>query len=93
MLQSVACVQVVKAAFEEQLLLITAGSRATIRFLPPLNITSAQVDEAVSKLERAIGKVFDVATEFPAVASSDALPTTAAKVPESTAKAAAQTSN
>ena len=57
--------QVCNAAFEEQLLLITAGSRATIRFLPPLSITSAEVDEALGKLERAIGKVFDPVVRLP----------------------------
>lgn len=58
-------VQVCSAAFEEQLMLITAGSRATIRFLPPLTISSAEVDEALGKLERAINKVFDPAAAAP----------------------------
>lgn len=67
--------QICQAAFGEELLLITAGSRAVIRFLPPLNISSAEIEEAIAKLERAIEKV---CTTHDAAAAAEAGPNPAA---------------
>ncbi|SEP63596.1 acetylornithine aminotransferase apoenzyme [Faunimonas pinastri] len=47
---------IVAAAREEQLLLVGAGDNV-IRFLPPLTIEAADVDEAVNRLERALARV------------------------------------
>ena len=45
----------VAAALHEGLLLVRGGSRA-IRFLPPLNVTAKEIDEALSRFDRAIGR-------------------------------------
>jgi 4-aminobutyrate aminotransferase-like enzyme len=51
--------QVCKAAFDNKLLLITAGSRATIRFLPPLICQEEDIARGLEKLEAAMKQVFD----------------------------------
>jgi len=43
----------VAAAREEGLLLVRGGDRA-VRLLPPLNVTTVEIDEAASKLDRAL---------------------------------------
>jgi acetylornithine/N-succinyldiaminopimelate aminotransferase len=43
----------VAAAREEGLLLIRGGDRA-VRLLPPLNVTTAEIDEALARLDRAL---------------------------------------
>ncbi len=49
-------INLVKAAMEEGLLLAPAGTKV-LRFVPPLIVSSAEVDEAATILERAIAKV------------------------------------
>jgi acetylornithine/succinyldiaminopimelate/putrescine aminotransferase len=49
---------VVRAAIEERLLLNPVTPNA-VRMMPPLNITRAEVDEAVEKLGRALQRVVD----------------------------------
>ena len=49
-------IDLVKAAMEEGLLLAPAGTKV-LRFVPPLVVSSAEVDEAANILERAIAKV------------------------------------
>ncbi|WP_319423254.1 aspartate aminotransferase family protein [Pleurocapsa sp. FMAR1] len=49
-------INLVKAAMEEGLLLAPAGTKV-LRFVPPLIVSTAEVDEAVNILERAIAKV------------------------------------
>lgn len=51
--------QVVAAAGRRGLLLLTAGSRETVRFLPPLNVRPEEVDEALAKFEEALDEVFN----------------------------------
>ncbi|HEY8488063.1 MAG TPA: aspartate aminotransferase family protein [Thermaerobacter sp.] len=46
---------VVEACFAEGLLVTVAGGRV-VRFLPPLTITAAELDEAVARLERALAR-------------------------------------
>lgn len=53
-----AATAVVGAAMEEGLMLMTAGARETVRFLPPLVVSEAEVEEGVGKFEKALGKVF-----------------------------------
>ena len=48
--------QIVAAAMEEGLLLVGAGSNV-VRFVPPLIITEAEMDEALSKFEKAVAAV------------------------------------
>jgi len=55
--------KVCKAAFERDMILITAGARDTIRFLPPLTISHDEVAQCLSKLEGALGDVFGAASE------------------------------
>jgi 4-aminobutyrate aminotransferase len=46
---------VTQALAEEQLLLLTCGMYAnTIRWIPPLVVTAAQIDEGLSKFQRAV---------------------------------------
>lgn len=47
---------IVKAAIEEGLLLVPAGPKV-VRFVPPLIVTEAEVEEAVEKLNKAIQKI------------------------------------
>ena len=49
---------VTKAALHERLLLLTAGVYESIRFIPPLTVSEAEVQEGLEKLERAMAKVF-----------------------------------
>ncbi|WP_348539980.1 MULTISPECIES: aspartate aminotransferase family protein [Spirulina sp. CCY15215] len=46
-------IDLVKAAMDEGLLLVPAGPKV-VRFLPPLIVSEAEVNEAIEKLERAI---------------------------------------
>ena len=46
----------VKLAGEKGVLLITAGARETVRFLPPLVVTAAQVEEALRVFEGALSE-------------------------------------
>ena len=48
----------VKACEENGLLIVTAGIYETIRFIPPLNITKADMKTGLEKLEKALEKVF-----------------------------------
>ena len=47
-----------KAAFAEKLLLIPAGPHATVRVLPPLNVSATEVEEGLGKLAAALASVF-----------------------------------
>lgn len=49
-------IDLVKAAMEKGLLLAPAGTQV-LRFVPPLIVSEAEIDEAVTILERAISKV------------------------------------
>ena len=49
-------IDLVKAAMEEGLLLAPAGPKV-LRFVPPLVVSQAEVDEAADTLERAIAKI------------------------------------
>ncbi len=51
--------EVVKAARKHGLILMTAGARETIRFLPPLNVSAAEVEEGLNKFATACQEVFD----------------------------------
>jgi acetylornithine/N-succinyldiaminopimelate aminotransferase len=50
-------IDVVKAALAEGLLLVPAGT-TVVRFVPPLVVTAAEVDEALAITARALAKVF-----------------------------------
>eukprot|EP00951_Prasinocladus_malaysianus_P009094 scaffold66349_cov20-Prasinocladus_malaysianus.AAC.2 len=45
------------AALKHNLLVLTAGARETVRFLPPLNVTKAEVDEALDTMRKALADV------------------------------------
>lgn len=47
--------EVVLAAMDEDLLLVPAGERV-VRFLPPLNISAAEIDEGVERFARALDR-------------------------------------
>ncbi|WIA18214.1 hypothetical protein OEZ85_009686 [Tetradesmus obliquus] len=49
---------VTKAAFKHNLLLMTAGARESIRFLPPLNVTAEEVDTCLNGFEAACKEVY-----------------------------------
>lgn len=49
---------VTKAAFKHNLLLMTAGARESIRFLPPLNVTAEEVDTCLNCFEAACKEVY-----------------------------------
>jgi acetylornithine aminotransferase len=49
-------IDVVKAAMDQGLLLVPAGPKV-LRFVPPLIVTEAEVNEAVAKMEAAIAKL------------------------------------
>lgn len=51
--------EVVKSARKHGLILMTAGARETIRFLPPLNVSASEVEEALNKFATACQEVFD----------------------------------
>ncbi|MEO5618125.1 MAG: aspartate aminotransferase family protein [Candidatus Eisenbacteria bacterium] len=57
----------VLAAREEGLLLIRGGERA-VRLLPPLNVTTAEIDDAVARLDRALTTLEAQAAARPAAA-------------------------
>lgn len=46
----------VKAAYEEEMLTVPAADNV-VRILPPLNITEAELDEAVARLDRACSRI------------------------------------
>ena len=48
--------EIVKRAFEERVLVLKAGSNS-VRFLPPLTITSNEIDEGFDRLKSALAKV------------------------------------
>ena len=50
--------KVVQEAFDEGLILITAGINQTVRILPPLCITQEEIDIAIDALDRALARVF-----------------------------------
>lgn len=52
--------RLVEEGYKEDLLLITAGIKQTVRLLPPLCISEDEVDLALEKLDKAMGRVFDV---------------------------------
>jgi len=37
---------------------VSAGARECVRFLPPLNVKAAEIDEALEKLEGSLQEVF-----------------------------------
>ena len=49
---------VTAAAMDEGLLLLTTGLRETIRFIPPLIISAAEVDDALARFGTALRKAF-----------------------------------
>jgi len=49
-------IDVVKAAMENGLLLVPAGPKV-VRFVPPLIVTAVEIDEAIEKLESALGQL------------------------------------
>jgi acetylornithine/N-succinyldiaminopimelate aminotransferase len=53
LVEGVAALDVVKALMAEGLLTIPAGERV-VRLLPPLNVTPAEIDEAVARIGRVI---------------------------------------
>ena len=48
---------VAAAAGERGMILMTAGARESVRFLPPLTVSAAEVDEALGIFEKALGDV------------------------------------
>lgn len=50
--------KVVQEAFDEGLILITAGINQTVRILPPLCITKEEVDIAIDSIDRSLARVF-----------------------------------
>lgn len=50
--------RVATAALGRGLMVMTAGARETLRFLPPLVVSAAQVEEGLAKFEGALGDVF-----------------------------------
>lgn len=51
--------KVVAAARDRGLLMLTAGARESIRFLPALNVKADEVDQALSIVQQACSDVFD----------------------------------
>jgi 4-aminobutyrate aminotransferase len=47
-----------KAAGARGLLLLGAGARETVRFLPPLNISAGEVEEGLAIFEDSLAEVF-----------------------------------
>ena len=56
--------EAVVRSMAEGLLAIPAGE-TVVRFLPPLNVTAAEIDEAVEKFAAAIGKLENGAEPAP----------------------------
>ena len=50
--------KLVKAAYDQQLLLMNAGIYECIRFMPPLTISEKEMTLALTKLEKALNVVF-----------------------------------
>jgi acetylornithine/N-succinyldiaminopimelate aminotransferase len=50
---AIGAIDIVKAAMEAGLLMVPAGPKV-VRLVPPLNITAVEIDEALSKLDRAL---------------------------------------
>lgn len=50
--------QVTKAAGRRNMLLLSAGARESIRFLPPLNVSSTEIEEALHILDASLQEVF-----------------------------------
>ncbi|NJR68166.1 MAG: aspartate aminotransferase family protein [Synechococcales cyanobacterium CRU_2_2] len=50
-------IDIVKAAMDEGLLLVPAGARV-VRYVPPLIVSAAEIDEALALTERALATVF-----------------------------------
>jgi acetylornithine/succinyldiaminopimelate/putrescine aminotransferase len=55
--QETAALHLVKALIEEGLLTVPAGPNV-VRLLPPLNVSSAEIDEAVSIFARTLNRIF-----------------------------------
>lgn len=53
-------VEVMKACREKGLIIMTAGARESVRFLPPLNVSASEIKEALEKFEAACHQVFHV---------------------------------
>jgi acetylornithine/N-succinyldiaminopimelate aminotransferase len=53
---AIGAIDIVKAAMEAGLLMVPAGPKV-VRLVPPLNITAIEIDEALSKLDRALAAV------------------------------------
>jgi acetylornithine/N-succinyldiaminopimelate aminotransferase len=53
---AIGAIDIVKAAMAEGLLMVPAGPKV-VRLVPPLNITAIEIDEALSKLDRALAGV------------------------------------
>jgi acetylornithine/N-succinyldiaminopimelate aminotransferase len=53
---AVVAIDIVKAAMDMGLLMVPAGPKV-VRLVPPLNITAVEIDEALSKLDRALAGV------------------------------------
>ncbi|NJL45389.1 MAG: aminotransferase class III-fold pyridoxal phosphate-dependent enzyme, partial [Leptolyngbyaceae cyanobacterium SM2_3_12] len=51
---SIKSVDIVKAAMDEGLLLVPAGPQV-VRFVPPLNVSADEVQQAVMAVEKALG--------------------------------------
>ena len=47
-----------KAAFKRGVMLMPAGAREAVRFLPALNVTEGEVHQALEAFDRACGDVF-----------------------------------
>jgi 4-aminobutyrate aminotransferase len=50
--------KLVKAALKRNMLLMPAGARESIRFLPPLNVTAAEIDQGLDTFEASCKEVF-----------------------------------
>jgi acetylornithine aminotransferase len=48
--------EIVKAAMEAGLLLVPAGPKV-VRFVPPLTVTEAEINQALKAVEKALAKV------------------------------------
>ncbi len=53
-----AAASVTQAAGKHGMLLLTAGARETVRFLPPLNVSEGEIDEALDTFEKSLADVF-----------------------------------
>jgi 4-aminobutyrate aminotransferase len=56
-----AAAKLTAAALKEDLLLLTAGAREVVRFLPPLTVSASEVDECLERLRRAMMTVYSPA--------------------------------